>query len=57
MSPSPLAPDPPELTAEEAEGIRLALEEVDRGEVVALDAVTDELIAEFEALERVRRAG
>lgn len=48
MSGLPLSPEDPELTPEEAEGLRQALEEADRGEVVALDEVVDELIVEFE---------
>jgi hypothetical protein len=48
-----------DLTAEEAEGIRRGLEQIDRGETVDLDASTDEILATLEALTRVRerRAG
>ncbi len=52
-------PEDPELTEEEAEGIRLAMEEADRGELHDFEEVMDELAEELDALERVhlRRAG
>ena len=46
-----------ELTPEEEEGIRLALEEADRGEGVELEQFRGQVRAEFRALQRVRRAG
>lgn len=46
-----------ELTPEEEEGIRLALEEADRGEGVDLEQFREQMRAEFRALQRVRRAG
>jgi len=45
----------PELTPEQAEGLRAALGEAERGEIVSLDEVADDLVAEFGALEQVRR--
>ncbi len=45
------------LTEEEAEEIREAMEEVDRGESRPLEDVRTELLAEIEAVARVRRAG
>lgn len=54
MSSPPNEPDH-ELTPEEIEGIRLAMEEADRGEGIPLEQVHEQLMAELEALERVRR--
>jgi hypothetical protein len=45
------------LTPEEEEGIRLALEEADRGEGVEIEQFRKQLRAEFRALQHVRRAG
>jgi hypothetical protein len=46
-----------DLTEEEAEDLRQGLEEADRGEGVPLAQVRAELLAELEAIARVRRTG
>jgi predicted transcriptional regulator len=46
-----------DLTPEEAEGIRLAMEEADRGELIDHEQVFTDLLAGLEALANVRRAG
>ena len=51
-------PDDPELTEEEAEGIRLSMEELDSGvEPMPIEQFRDQMRAELRALARVRRAG
>ncbi|WP_394822655.1 hypothetical protein [Pendulispora albinea] len=49
----------PELTEEEAEGIRRAMGQAERGEVYDLEEIMGELAEELDALEhvRARRAG
>jgi predicted transcriptional regulator len=46
-----------ELTPEEAAGIRLAMEEADKGELLDHEQIRNELLTELEALAQVRRAG
>ena len=56
MSPPKKAPPavPPDLSKVEADGIRDAMDEVERGEAIPADLVFDELHAELAALVRVR---
>jgi hypothetical protein len=49
-------PEDPELTEEEAEGIRLSMEELDRGvKPIPSKQVFDELMEELDALDAVRQ--
>jgi hypothetical protein len=51
-------PEDPELTEEEAEGIRLSMEELDSGvEPMPVEQLRDQMRAELRALARVRRTG
>ncbi|WP_394826591.1 hypothetical protein [Pendulispora albinea] len=53
-SPPDESNDELEPTPEEVDGIRLALEEIDRGEALPLENVMAELREELQALEEVR---
>ena len=47
-------PEDLQLTAEEAEGVRLAMEQADRGQLFDLEEVMDEIGEELGALEQIQ---